>query len=216
MPELIVPITPVMQPHPVVNEGGDCFACATAAIFNSLFGLNLSVAQAVDLWKDERGYVSNSWPWVEKMCNKAETLYKIEIDKLCYIPIRNLEKKWYGGNWQFLIGVSEYTRMLHTFLSAGFVAISEVRHPPVMGSHNSEGKRNFPNHMVVINGIRQQQTPLPDKDGQISCWRKDHFASMVCSVKGQVWIRIEELIEQHGAGGWWLIRKANEWRLPTI
>jgi hypothetical protein len=86
--ETVVPIIPVMQPSPGITPGGDCFACATAAILNTFYPESpITVSEALELWRGRDGHLTNSCYFANEVLHKIRFDMGREIDYFPYIPL---------------------------------------------------------------------------------------------------------------------------------
>jgi hypothetical protein len=192
-----------MQPRPVKNEGGDCFACALMAILCHLFPesppsfdevFNYFVEKYANSDKTHVGCV---WFGFKNAVDRAkENGVNIEIKNDFIQPKFNPEIHTHCF-WTYS-PVHEWSERLEKILTEGWIAVSAIDYGG-NGPVDCAGRINQDNHFIVIDGckcIKPQNTGM---------WRYE--AHVVCSVKGDYWIDTNELLRKHGAAALWLIRR---------
>ena len=200
MSERLAGVKPVLQPHPVRNPGGDCFACATQALLAHLFPeREITFDQAYRYWQQESGVPCNHWTGTREAFYNAKRDFNIEI-RLDYTPAY-ADPEHFSGAWGGWIPRGSWNERLEGWIAAGWLAVAEI----VLaggGPLDSQGRHNAQDHFVVLDGARQHWRQL---DGGRAM--KDHQTHVVCSARGAYWIDTHDLLMKHGAGALWLIRR---------
>jgi hypothetical protein len=195
-----------MQPSPVKNPGGDCFACALAAVLRHISGEEVDFERVFHYWEQEsdsgKSLVNNTWMGLQSaLINALRDGFDIEYVNDFVAPIWKPEV--FGHAFWLSIPESQWARRLESWLSAGWVAMAVIDYDgrgPVLPN----GKFNCDNHFIAIDGFCSEYVPHETVAGA-----KIHVnsAHVVCSVRGAYWITIDDLLTKHGAAALWLVRK---------
>jgi hypothetical protein len=218
----------VPQPVPARNKGGDCFACATLAAMRHLFPENPPTfdqcweafeVESTDAEGVSRKHLSNTFPGMRgALWNLYSAGWKIEIVADRVDP-RPGDPEHESHNWGAQVGGYEYARRLEAWLHAGYVALGNLMYRPCKTGEwtlNPDGSvhRNHNDHFVLYDGVRSGWRRHAVVDGARTLVYQVH---VVCSANGgrSYWIDVDDLLTQHGAGGWWLIRPDMRGELPA-
>lgn len=212
--EVLSGVEPFLQPKPVRNPGGDCFACALTAALRHFFTDQPPDFNAV--WEafetessDGKKMLNNTWTGMRDTIYAIRDLgYRLQLHTDIVRPVFSTET-WSHAWWQF-VPDCEWAYRLEAWLAAGWLALAEMRlEETERGGYTADGKLAFIDHFVVLDGQRhfwQQHATLP-------AHKLDHETHVVCSRKGGYWIRTEDLLTRHGVAAIRLIRPDNlEWR----
>jgi len=205
MREFCLNVTPVLNPQPPITPGGDCFSCALTAGLSWLCpDRTLTVARAIDYFRQDDGHVSTSWPGMRRALVAAyRDGYPIEYTADIVHPQMNPEMwshAWWG--WEPELA---YARRLEGWLRSGWVAFTEINQAGG-GMLTADLKLNGTDHFVLLDGIRYVREPYPDGGGAAY----NQYVHVVCSVKGGYWMRLQTFLRRHGGSGWWLARRREE------
>lgn len=207
MNEICLGVTPVTQPAPARNKGGDCFACALTAALRWIHQdptIPFDVCWELFLVESAGGsrVLSNSWSGLRSaLYASIERFGAIEI--VADMPKPQFDPEESGWCWfQAMAPEVEYARLLEGYLRSGFVAFTEMefagRGPVVAGKWNTN------DHFALIDGVRSYWKPVAAVPGASSHTTEVH---VVCSARGAYWIDTREFLFKHGGGAWWLARK---------
>lgn len=201
MREFCLNVEPVLNPQPPITPGGDCFACALTAGLSWLQpDRPLTVARAIDYFRQEDGHVVTSWPGMDRALKAARRDgYRIEHTADIVHPQMNphmWSHAWWG--WEPEL---EYARRLEGWLRGGWVAFTEIRQDG-SGMLTTDLRLNATDHFVLLDGIRYVWDRFPDDTGAAY----NQYVHVVCSVKGGYWMRLQQFLRRHGGSGWWLAR----------
>lgn len=207
-------LTPVMQPSPTIAPSGDCFACATLAMLRHFWpdeAAKVTVADVVDMWRDDEGNIRNVMPLSERVLRALPWPYRLDVHTDPFVPaihsgFQQSEAWWFPAS---------YAERVEAYLAAGWIGFTNIRLHPAQrmlsdelataGSALEGGRmRTAPDHNVLITGRRDAWEPLTHIDGSV----QRRYVEIVCSVKGRYEIDIERLIEF--LGGLWIL-----WCRPT-
>jgi hypothetical protein len=215
-------IVPFMQPHPTRNPGGDCFACATVAAVNWMFPEKpILFDHAWESWQAEqtetdgskRKYLRNAWRGERIMvCNlKTDHDYEMEY-RYEYVPPQistDYHTMWHAYSFGPNVSEGDFAYALEAWLSAGWVILTEISLAPV-GKFDQNGAMNHTDHFILLDGQKHywEYKDMILSDGKKS-WSGGlkHETHVVCSVKGAYWIKTQDLMNKHGAGAWFLMRR---------
>lgn len=203
--EILRNVAPFMQPSPVKNPGGDCFACALTAAVRALFpDRPLDFGAAWDLFKEKDSSgnetLSHTWGSFERVVWKLRALgYPIEQRHDIVTP--RVDLRHWSHPWWFSIPDDEWAYRLEAWLAAGWIAFAEMEHDG-KGPYTAQGYVNVIDHFVVLDGQRHFWKRF-DGDGSASL---EHETHVVCSARGPYWIRTRDLLLKHGVAGLSLVR----------
>jgi hypothetical protein len=107
---------------------------------------------------------------------------------------------------------SDYTRRLEGWLRSGWIAITEINFAGGGAFENGLGRFRDSDHFVLLDGTREVWEKCRPDDPECTARSLIFYIHVVCSVKGAYWIKTKDLMLSHGAAGWWLIRKADEFK----
>ena len=207
--EVINNITPIKQPKPRINEGGDCGACCIAGI------IGYTAEQLPKLYKNilkpyyggtPREVGSVNWAdLLDKtskfMHNKLQITEPVVIDNINFNDVEKhniYHNPYYSTPWNL---IKPYIHKLRTYLEAGYIAMTTIKYDGTANPLDFKGT----DHWVIINGVKKETTKVKLDSG----YRYDvEFKVKIgCSVKGQYWINAEKLIKNHGGFNLAFIRK---------
>lgn len=207
MIEVCLNVQPFMQPHPVRNLGGDCFACAATAAVRHLFPERPPEFNRVWDWfvpKGESG-PNNTWPGMRRALYAAfSDDYEMQIVADIIRP-EFTPDQWSHAWFQF-VPAGEYARRLEGYLRSGWVALAEINYAG-SGPVTPDGKLNTTDHFVLLDGVKTGYEDCFGSDGKRLGAVEREYIHVVCSAKGPYWITAHDLLVKHGAAGWWLVRR---------
>ena len=212
MREILLGIQQVPQPSPAKNNGGDCFACSLTAAFRHLFPETeidfdkIWGAFTTTYYKSEKTCTDNTWSGLERATRAVANQYdlRIEVDHDILIP-RFRPDTW-SHAWFSYAPQGEWTEAVERYLRSGYVILTEINFAGVGPVSRGEGGRlyfNGTNHIVVVDGARQIWEKFEDGQGS----SLNYYVHVVCSSKGAYWIRTLDFLKDHGAAGWFLLRR---------
>lgn len=200
MRETLLDVGRVAQPSPRINEGGDCFACAAAAVSGYL-GKSLTAQEANDLFPDSpNGGKSSSWTNLEQAFWSLRHDHDVDLEMRWDMAGVEFDPRQFSYGWLFQLPGIEYVERLEAWLNAGWVALTEINYDgagPV-----TDFLRNATDHVVVLDGTRLSWV---EHEGGSSSYEGE--VHVVCSAKGAYWMEHRELNMRYGAAGWLLVRK---------
>lgn len=223
MSEFLVGVPVVAQQQPPRNQGGDCFAASTLAAMRHFYGDKApsydQCWEAFERDQDGRKYLNNTWPGMRGALYNLCDNWPLDIHADAVAPqLENTEHRSYP--WGPAVDGYEYARRLEGWLRSGYLALSEImmngcKTGPFYIGPDGKRYQNHIDHFVLYDGVR-------------SGWRKHetvegasvlvHQIHVVCSAKGgrAYWIDVDDLLIEHGAGAWWLIRPRQHADLPGV
>lgn len=206
MIEVLLNVQPFMQPTPKRNPGGDCFACALTAAVRYLYPDNpVDFNRAWDGFivesSDGTPMLSNTWSTMWCAACSLHPDYPMEVRHDLVMPTWEIER--HGNCWWRPRIMPEWAYRLEAWLSAGWVALTEVSLEP-HGPLLPDGRENMNDHFVVLDGQRHFWKDIAHFPGAKSLAHETH---VVCSAKGAYWIDTDQLLHKHGAAGLYLLRK---------
>jgi hypothetical protein len=208
MIEVCLGVEPVLQPSPLRNPGGDCFACALTAALRWIYTKpDLPFDACWDFFMvDTAGggrALSNTWPGMRAALYAASSHFdeygRLEITNDFVRP--EFDPDMWSHVW-FQGSTPGYSHRLEGWLRGGWVALTEINMAgsgPVVN-----GRWNVNDHFVVLDGIRSYWKPNEHFKGASSLESDVH---VVCSRNGAYWTELRKFLFNHGAAGWWLVRK---------
>ena len=207
MTQILLGVKPFLQPSPSRNPGGDCFACSLKAVVDHLYpDRPVSFDHAWEAFQvtshDGSPVLANSWATMSWSAphNLSEHGYSFEVHRDIVYPTIDLEH--YSHSYGFPVDDQEWSKRVEAWFSAGWVAIVEQSYklqPPT----TPDGKKNWTDHFVVLDG--QRSFWQKSKDGTSS--RLEHETHVVCSAKGEYWIKTSTLLHMHGVNAVVLLRR---------
>jgi hypothetical protein len=200
--EILLGVKPFMQPYPLRNSTGDCFACALTAAVRHLYPEDpISFETVWDAFvvkslPDGDPVLCNTWGTMASTAPHAlrKYGYDLQIHRDIVMPSPDL-RNW-SHAWGFQICGHEFAMRLEAWLSAGWIAISEV-------NLAGDSGRSI-DHYVLLDGQRQYWEKNKDHPGVSTGMAQTH---VVCSARGEYWINTGDLLKKHGTAGLVLIRK---------
>lgn len=196
---MILNVKPVMQPHPVKNPGGDCFACALCAAVNYLRPDQPTPFEKAWNWFVREGNdLVNTWTGMGDALWRAA--HELNLEHTCDwgISFQHLDPRRAGHAFPFVDMDGTYAQRLEAYLSAGWVALACIQESGI-GPYDEKFYAHTEDHFVVLDGVEQ-------RDGGRSHPHKNTFIHVVCSKNGPYWAEALIFGRKHGAGAWWLVR----------
>jgi hypothetical protein len=204
-------VLPFLQPYPVRTPGGDCFVCATLACLSWLYKdkeftfdeiYDSFIIKINSEYCNEFFEIGNSWcsypsvlENIQRNFNLVDFSWRINS---CNPVFRSND----GGSWHRDKSLyTRYWKSLLQDLESGLIILSinlDGSGPWV------NGKWSNTDHLVLLDGVRSRLVPL------------EHFPTasaivldvrMVCSVNGVKWISVQDLLDLHGAGSWYVLNR---------
>lgn len=209
------------QPSPCRNPGGDCFACATKATMDHIFGPSAPTFDQV--WEaflreqtegdgTKRKYLNNTWHGYRRaFYNLTEYVGRMEI--MCDFaaplgPSFGIASTGESMAWGPNVDPYTWAKRLDAWLRAGWYAFASIRldpNPTGEWLQTPDGPRRVStDHFVALDGVRCGRRRWEDgSSGGLA-----YQVHVICSARGgrAYWIDVEQFIREHGAGAWWLIR----------
>lgn len=217
--EQVVPVTRVAQSEsPGRNAGGDCFACATMAMFRALFPeLTPSWDQVYAAWttksSSDTDVFSNTWHYARSAFMKLSHELGVDIDVTAHIDVRQPKdvEEYSGAFWHEPFRPKP--EIVEGFLATGHVLYFEVAADPKLPV-NSDGTICAPDHVLLVNGYRRRYRAgymkyADHKGEEQEMWSggwDDEFL-VTCSARGQYWIDDALFARRHGAAGYLAVRR---------
>lgn len=207
----------VAQPSPARNPGGDCFACAMTAGLRALFpNTEIDFNKVWECWQVEqrqldgsmKTFLSNTWSSARTALYNARHSLDLPIEIRADIVAKNFNdpERWPHSFYGAFPGY-EWALRLEAWLSAGWLALAVVNYAgnPSRGEWK-DGYRMSDDHFVLLDGVRSY---WKGREGSASLAYEIH---VVCSAAGgrEYWITLDDLLQVHGAGAWWLFRREDE------
>jgi len=212
--EICINAKPFMQPTPVKNIGGDCFACVFTGIMKHLFPeKDVSFDYIFDLFRgkyymSEKECINNHWPYYKNIFNKIKNdgfniEYKADIVLPDFSDIETFQFSFYIFN-----NHGEFFNRIFNLLSEKWLLIFSIDND-AKGSryyHFDDNKyyNNYINHLVFIDGAKSVWEPVGD-----GCSTLRHYIHVVCSAKGTYWAELRDFTNLYGASAWWQVRRIN-------
>lgn len=209
MKEICLGVEPFHQPSPVVNPGGDCFACALFAILRHLQPGAVSFEQCLEFFREkyhnsEEEFYNCTWPGFKSAVERAKEQLGIKVRIIYdFVEPRYRPAIHSHAFWTFL-PLQEWGKRLESYLSEGWVAAAVIDFDG-RGALLPDGTFNEHNHFITIDGFRSSEQPHPTVAGAQIIVNEAHVA---CSVKGAYWIDVTDLLKKYGAAALWLVRKS--------
>jgi hypothetical protein len=202
------------QPSPSRNPGGDCFACALTAGLRALYpDREVDFAKVWEFWQyeqtelngDKRVLLSNTWNGARRALASARVEgFDLEIQADIVVPNYSDPEQWAHTFYSQSPGY-DWARRLEAWLSAGWLALSVINYAGNPGRGEwKDGYRISDDHFVLLDGVRSFWRKHEKVEGGSTLIYAIH---VVCSAKGEYWIDLDDLLEIHGAGAWWLFRR---------
>lgn len=206
-------IKPFRQPIPSVNDSGDCFACAVAAVFNNMFPKeNITLKQALEWFegKDSSNNTvfHNNWWGYEKAFEKSG----MDVEFKKFLPLPDYEHffEYRSMSWYPMPDAETWQSVVEGFLRCGWHILTEIDSNG-NGSHLIEGGKivkNNTNHAIVIDGVREYWPEWKDGEKGKAYQYDVHVVDSSKKHKtNEYWISTWDLINNHGAAGLWLVRQ---------
>lgn len=219
--ELLLGVEPVPQPSPGINDGGDCFACATLAMLRHWWpdeAAPLTVADMVECWRTQPVHGKEE-PTVGNHIHVADRSlhnlpFDLDIHTDPFVPLISDREQMHSPVW----GVRHYAERVEAYLAAGYVGYTTIRFAPdaphmlspkppddtTTGVHRGYWNAST-DHIVLIDGVREFVRGEEEPYGS-------HITEVhiVCSVKGGYWIEDRELLRWHGGMFIWWCRPRRE------
>lgn len=203
-------VAPVLQPAPVINPGGDCFACATLAMVRHFWpqeAAGVSVADVIEWWRHENGAVQNTMTVAGRVLANLPDPFRLEVHTDPFVPYQRHDHQA-DSPWFY---PDAYEQRTEAYLAAGYVGFTSVKlhgaqrflsDEVIPAGRPGAGKRYKvgTDHNVLIDGRRDYWPP----ESESGCRALQREVHIVCSVKGSYWIAIDELLDMHGGMFiWW-------------
>lgn len=207
---VLASVTAQMQPSPAVNEGGDCFACATLTMLKHFWpdqAESVRVADVVEWWRsakytDGRPAMNNHIEHADTTLYGLPSPFALEVLTDPWVPMMDRHHQPVGLVW----GVQNFRQRIEAYLYAGYLGVTAIRFAPeaphFLAPKPDGGYWNTSHdHIVLINGARTYVEGDEEPYGA----HQDEV-HIVCSVKGGYWIDTDELLRNHGGRFIWWVR----------
>lgn len=207
--ETLLGVEVMDQPTPPRNDGGDCFACCVGAAVRHLHpDAGIDFNWASELFLQENGVYNSSWPGIRKALYSASSSYPLEIRNDL---VRSDPDPSTGSHpWYPEPSTRDYCHRLEAWLSAGWVAMAAVHMDGARRGITEDSGRHMTDHFVVFDGVRYRMVEEERGSGSVQTVEKEiHVVDSSTKRPDYRWQDARELIEEHGAAAWWLVRRDN-------
>lgn len=207
--EVCLNVPVIYQEKPTRNKGGDCFAYAFMAGLHHFYPENKISLD--DLWECFMGkYVGgdpclcNSWNFYKKtFIHLISQGYILEFKSDIVLPDYSDTDRW-GYDYYHFNNHKEFFDRVYALISDGWLLLFSIdndgRGPATWNAEEQKCYKNSINHLVLVDGIKAQ---WDDVDGMEGCRAFHYYIHVVCSTKGEYWIRLDDFIYRNGAAAWW-------------
>jgi hypothetical protein len=204
------------QPTPRRNPGGDCFACALTAALRHFFPdeppafdhvFDCFMREQTEPSGEKRSFLNNTWPGMRTAIYSAHNLVgSLQVFADIVVP-RDDPERW-SHDWGPQADGYAWARRLDAWLRSGHIALASILYagnPTGEWVQTPDGpRRHATDHFVLFDGVRCGWKRHGDGGGGTLTYQ----VHVVCSAAGgrTYWIDVDQLLREHGAGAWWLLR----------
>lgn len=202
------------QPHPEKNKGGDCFSCALTAALRWLYPEKNLTFEEVEksFWLEKENgedfWLGNSWGVYPRVFDNAIKLLGLSGFKYKHHFVApdfsrpHFNYAWNRSHGQYI----DYWEELKKEIKDGGVIYTSINMGG-SGPMTPDGKQNHTDHIVLYDGIRERTVPIEGIDWASRIYQEIH---VVCSAKGNYWKDTHDLLNMHGAGAWYILKRDTE------